>query len=144
MRKFAGIIVIIAVGLYFLTESMLDKSDPEPSVTDPKISANTTIIGQMFDKPEDEYFVLAYDSNSNLASFYNFLFMNFEDEEDNIKIYFVDLGMGFNSFALAEESNPKPRNAEEVKINEVALFRIKKGKVIDFFETAEDIRNALS
>jgi hypothetical protein len=137
------IIVALAAGLYFLTDRILENNEPGEPELSTRINYSTTIIGEMFSRPEREYFVLAYSSDSNLADFYHSLFANFERVEDNIKIYYIDLAMGFNSHVLSEESNPRPRNASEVKINEVALFRIRDGRVVSFYETLMDIRKAL-
>ena len=139
-----AIIVAIAVGLYFFTERVLQNqnNDAEPRVVN--ISYTNTIIGAIFDKPYDEYFVFAFSSEDDRANLFNSLFSNYEREEDGLKIYRVDLNDGFNAHVLSEESNPRPRNAREVQINEFALMRIRNGQVRAFYETVEDIENALS
>jgi len=138
------IIVTVAIGLYFLTENILNRNDEPESPREVAISYTNTIIGAIFDKPYDEYFVFAFSSEDDMADFYEALFRNYETREDALKIYRVDLNDGFSRHVLSEESNPRPTNASEVRINEVALIRFRDGRVRSFYETREDIENALN
>ena len=138
------IIILVAIGLYFLTDRVLsnqttDRPEPPPA----PISYTNTIVGRIFDKPYNEYFVFLYSSEDDRAGFFSGLFRNFNAEEDAIKIYYVDLNDGFNNHVLAEESNPRPRNVSEVQISDYALMRFRNGRVVAFYESVEDIENAL-
>ena len=139
------IIIAIAVGLYFLTERVLENRNNAQEETIPvAISYTNTIIGAIFDKPYDEYLVFAYSSEDDRVNLFNSLFRNYQGLEEGIQIYRVDLNDGFSSHALNEESNPNPTNASEVRINEFALIHFRNGRVRSFYETVEEIENALS
>jgi len=139
------VVILVAIGLYFLTDRILQNRTRDLPVPPPSpISYTNTIVGRIFDKPYEDYYVFLFSSADDRAPLFNGLLRNFDQEEEAIKIYFVDLSIGFNDHVLSEESNPNPRNAGEVQINEYALMRIRDGRVVAFHDTVEAIENALS
>ena len=139
-----GIIVLIAVGLYFITNLVAERKNKAEELPEPEISYVDVVLGEMFDKPMDEYYVFAFsvlDSKAN--KFFN-LMSNYEKTDDPTWVYFADLNLIFNRFASSEESNPKPTHPTEIRINEVALFHIKGGKVHKFYEDITEIEKVLS
>lgn len=137
------VIVIIAVGLYFLTEFALNKKN-KPTITEPAISYSETIIGEMFDKPDHEYYIFAYSSDDDNAGQYQALISTYQAKEVALPLYYIDLSKKFNSGALNEIVNKKPTKASEVAINEVALILIKNGKVTKYFETIAEFEKTLN
>ena len=139
------IVILVAIGLYFLTDRVLkNRTNEIPTPFPSPISYTNTIVGRIFDKPYDEYYVFLFSSENDRAALFSGLLRNFDREEEAIKIYFVDLNIGFNDHVLNEESNPNPTTVDEIKINEYALMRIRNGRVVAFHETVEAIENALS
>ena len=138
------IIVVLAAGLYFVTEFAVNRRNTEETLPEPDISFVDTIIGDMFDKPFDEYYVFAFSVRHPSANRFFNLMTRYEQTEDAKWVYFADLNLVFNNFALAEESNPRPTHPTEVRVNEVGLFHIRDGKVHRFYETIEEIEKALS
>jgi len=139
------IIVVLAAGLYFLTEGALQRQkNKDEELPEAVINLNETIIGQMFNKPVKEYYVFAFSNDDDNSMRYNALIGTHERKDDSIPIYFIDLSIGFNSFALNETANPNPRNATEVAINEKALFLIRDGRVVNFYDDIDDIQKTLS
>lgn len=138
-----AIIIVLVVGVYFLTEASLKKKNnsKEDSV---EISYSEILIGTAFDMPEKKYYVLAYKFDSDDASIYEKLYDKYNEKDDSITIYKIDLSKGFNSKALSEESNKKPTDSTSLKINESALILIKDGKVSKYIETLKDIKEALN
>lgn len=138
-----AIIIVLVVGVYFLTEASLKKKNnsKEDSV---EISYSEILIGTAFDMPEKKYYVLAYKFDSDDASIYEKLYDKYNEKDDSITIYKIDLSKGFNSKALSEESNKKPTDSTSLKINENALILIKDGKVSKYIETLKDIKEALN
>jgi len=138
-----ALIVLVAVGLYFITEFAGSRRNKEEELPEPDISFVDTILGDMFDKPQDEYLVFAFSVNDSRAMRFFNLMSAYERSDDALWVYFADLNLVFNSFALSEESNPRPTHPTEVRINEVALFHIRDGKVHRFYETIEEIESVL-
>ena len=136
-------IVIIVLGLYFLTDKVaLKDKDNETSSSDFDYSA--AIVGTMFNRPYSEYYVFLYDATDDNANQYQSLVSTYEAKEEAKKIYFVDLSKSFNSKYLSDKSNPNPTNPSEVQIKDSALVLIKNGKVANYYENVEDYEKVLS
>lgn len=136
------VVVLLAVGLYFLTDVVLDKK--ENSASEAVFNYDTCLIGNIFSRPYDEYYVFVYSSIDDDASTYDTLKTNYLKKDEAKKIYYVDLNNGFNSFAMSDSSNPKPTSALDVKINKSALMLIKNGKVSKYYENLEDYKKVLN
>lgn len=137
------IIIVVAVGLYFLADSSLSKKKSEER-TEATINYSEIMIGTMFSRPYSEYYVFAYKNDDENASKFDNLYTKYDDKEDNPKIYFIDLANSFNESVLSDVSNKKPVKAEDVKIKNYALILVKNGKVAKYYETVEEIEKALS
>ena len=135
-------IVGIALGLYFLTEKVVNKK--KHTLTDADFDYSYATVGTMFNRPYEEYYVFLYDSTDTNASSYESLVSKYDAKEDSIKIYTVDLSENLDKKYLASESNTKPSNPNEVKIKESALILIKNGKVEKYYENVEDYQKVLS
>ncbi len=147
IKKFIYILVgvaVVAVGLYFISTKLLIKDgviDNEVEHKDEEISYTTVLAGNVFNRPEENYYVLAYDADSSKASIYAAVLNTFNDPEG--KIYFMDLGLEANKPYVKEESNKKPINASELALKEPTLIKIKGGKVDKYLEDLEEIKKEL-
>lgn len=133
------VVVVIAVGLFFLTNYLNNKKTSNNT----KIDYDTSIVGNMFNRPYNEYYVFLYSSTDKNASTYKGLITSYKDKDDALKIYYVDMNDKFNAAYLSEASNKKPTDVNEVKIKESALILIKDGKVEKYYESLEDYKNTL-
>ena len=136
---FVPVVIAIAVGLFFLTNYLNNKK----ATSNINIDYDTCIVGNMFNRPYNEYYVFLYSSTDKNASTYKGLITSYKDKDDALKVYYVDMNDKFNSAYLSETSNKKPTESSEVKINESALILIKDGKVEKYYESLEDYKNAL-
>lgn len=133
------VVIVIAVLTFFLTNYLNNKKN----MSDVNIDYDTCIVGNMFNRPYDEYYVFLYSSTDNSASTYKGLITSYKDTDNAKKIYYVDLNDKFNAAYLGESSNKKPSDVSEVKIKESALILIKDGKVVNYYETLDDYKNVL-
>lgn len=139
------IIVLFTAGLYFLTDaSLAKKKNQNEEVSVAEISYDEITIGMMFSRPYNEYYIFAFKSDDKSANQYETLVSNYKSNEDAKKIYSIDLNLKFNSFVLSETVNKAPEKATDVKIKDKALFLIKNGKVLKYYETTSEIEKALS
>lgn len=134
-------VIIIALGMYFLTDKVLSKKNEKETIAEFNYSICT--IGTMFNRPYEEYYVFIYDSKDEKASAYAKLTADYETKDEALKIYTADLNNKFNSSFISDSSNPKPTNPTEVKIKNSALVHIKNGKVINYYETSDDYEKVL-
>lgn len=138
------VIIVISVGLYFLTDTSLNKKKTSEERPEATISYSEIIIGTMFSRPYSEYYVLAYKDDNENAKELDSLFTKYEENKDSLKIYYIDLANKFNESALSDKSNKNPEKATDVKIKDQALILIKNGKVSKYYEKISDIKKALS
>ena len=133
------VVIAIAVGLFFLTNYLNNKK----ATSNINIDYDTCIVGNMFNRPYNEYYVFLYSSLDSNASTYRGLITSYNEKEDSKKIYYVDLNDKFNKQYLSDSSNPNPSSVSEVKIKGSALVLIKDGKVVKYMEKLDDYKNTL-
>lgn len=136
------VVIALALGLYFLTDKVLSKDTT--SDTNADVDYTTCLIGNMFNRPYDEYYVFAFSSEDENASKYSSLISTYEKKDKALKIYKIDLDNNFNKSAVSDTSNKKPTNASDVKIKSSALIHIKNGKVVNYYESSSDYEKVLS
>lgn len=156
VKKFAIILVgvaIVALLLYLFSAKILikDKIKKEDSKTtvSETIQYSSVDVGNVFNRPYDEYYVMAYDPDSLKASIYAALLSNFskeqqkKKEEEKTKLYFLDLSNDINKAYVKEESNKNAKNAEELALKDPTLIKISKGKIEKYLENLEEIEKEL-
>lgn len=136
------LVILISLGLYFLTDHMLKKEDKNSAKTGTKINYDIATIGTMFNRIEDEYYVLIY-SKENDGSNLDSVLATYRSSDNYIKTYYIDLDKKINSYVLGDELVEKPKNTNDVKIKEATLYKIKDGKVINCYSGVDNIVNIL-
>lgn len=138
------IVVLVCVGLYFLTDTMIKRESNNNDNTTQKVEIDYDIatVGTMFNRIEEEYYVLMYSSenDSKLDSVLN----KYRSSDNYIKTYFIDLDKKVNSSVLGDELVKAPKNSKEVKVIGATLYKIKKGSVIKCYSGIDEITNVLS
>lgn len=112
-----------------------------------EIQYEEIIMGEIFNQPGDEYYVLAFDFTSNYASSYITYKDVFESDTENPKIYLVDMEKGFNKGFLAqegEEYEANPDNFDQLKVKNPSLLKISNHKVTERYEGKDAIEEFFS
>lgn len=136
-------VVIICVGVFFLTEKMIEKENSEAETKEEvKIDYDIATIGTMFNRIEEKYYVLIY-SNENNGKDLNSVLDSYRSSDNYVKTYYVDLDLKINSIAKSDKFVSEPTNSNEVKIKEATLFMIKNGKVTESITGVDNIKNVL-
>ena len=136
------VVVLICVGVYFLTDNMIKRESNSNNTTqEVEIDYDIATIGTMFNRVEEEYYVLMYSSedDSKLDSVLN----KYRSSDDYIKTYFVDLDKKVNSTVLGDKLVKDPKNSKEVKVKGATLYKIKNGSVVKCYSGIEEITNVL-
>lgn len=137
------IVVGISLGIYFLTDNMIKKENKSNDTkTETKIDYDIATIGTMFNRVEDEYYVLIY-SKENDGNNLDSVLATYRSSDNYIKTYYVDLDKKVNSFVLGEELNQKPSNSNDVKVKEATLYKINNAKVVKCYSGVDNIVNIL-
>ena len=87
------VVIAIAVGLFFLTNYLNNKK----ATSNINIDYDTCIVGNMFNRPYNEYYVFLYSSTDKNASTYKGLITSYKDKDDALKVYYVDMNDKFNN-----------------------------------------------
>lgn len=149
-----AIVVVAVIGVYFFTSKFVTKessNDTESESTAGVVNYNIAIVGNMLNKPEDEYYVFVYDYESENTDMYvamNAISNYLSSGEDNLlKVYNVELDNYLNkSYKVqeGEKSNPKAKKIADFKFGDFTLIKVEKGKVEKYIENAEKIEKELT
>lgn len=146
IKKFILILLgvaAISVVLFFVTAKYLVKDayqdNKKSDVTD-TISYNMVDAGSVFNRPYDEYYVLAYDTESTDAIYYSSNASSFGAKN---KVYTMDLSVEVNKKYIKESGNSKAKNPSELSIVNPTLIHIKNGNIVNYYEGKEKIGSIL-
>ena len=138
-----GVIVIFLL-LYFVTSKTLsDSSTKSAESTKQTITYDTINVGNIFNRPYDEYYVLAYYFDGEEAYDYTTAVTSYTAESTSIKLYSLDLTAKVNNSHVGDKSNKNATNASEVQFNGPTLIKIVNGKISRYYDNKEDILEAL-
>ena len=118
---------------------MFEKGYEKPEAGSNEFTYNTAIIGTVFNRPENEYYV-SFDEEEGNTYFDTLLTMY----KGSLNIYKVNMTLGINASHKGEKGNSKATNPSELVINGPTLIRIKGGKIIKYLEDLEKIKEELS
>ncbi len=139
------IVILICVGIYFLTEKLVDKDlikKSDTSTATAEIDYDSAIVGTMFNRVEDEYYVILY-SKEDDGMKYDTLLNIYRSSENYIKTYYVNLDLKINNGALKDTLNKTPKNSKEVSVTGPTLYKIKDGKVTECYSDFDSIKSIL-
>ena len=139
----AGVIVIVLL-LYFITnKSLSNTSSGNDESTKQSITYDTINVGNIFNRPYDEYYVLAYYFEGDDAYEYTTAVTGYNSDSKSIKLYSLDLTSKVNNSHVGDKSNKTATNASEIEFNGPTLIKIVKGKISRYYDSKEDILEAL-
>ena len=109
------------------------------SITEKKFSYEKIMIGNVFNRDEKNYLVL-FDNYKNykVNSYINNLIKNSDET-----VYKVDMSLSENASHISDESNKNATSSEELRINDVTLIKISKGKIVKYLTGSEEIESYL-
>ena len=148
--KFIIIIVVVVslvVGIYFFTKKFVTKDEEKKETQEitGTVNYNVTIIGELLNRPYNEYYAIIYDSTSNDAGKYQGIYSKFTTgEKSTTKMYYIDLSNKLNKdYYSEEETNPKAKSIKELKLGDFTLIKVKDGKIIKYLEDEEEVKKEL-
>ena len=146
IKKFIIILVgvsLVAFLLYFVSNKyLIGDGRKNDTTTTEEISYSTVTVGNVFNRPYDEYYVLAYDAESVESDYYYSLINSFDTKKG--KMFFLNLALEVNKKALGETSNKNAKSPNELKLKEPTLIKIKNGVITKYLETREEIDKEIS
>ena len=153
IRNFIIIVLILAVivvGIYGLTKLFEKEEEYVYESVAGEINYNKLIVGNILNRPYDEYYVMVYDGDTRAALKYGTLIENYmtkKDDKGYIKIYYCDLNNELNKpyYNVGDDnkSNPKAKKISELDFGDLTLLHIKKGKITEYIEDYKTIQDKL-
>lgn len=145
IKKFIIILIgvaLVSVILYFVSAKYVLKDnfqgDKNDTPVEENISYDRVDAGNVFNRPYEEYYVLAYDPSSLEASVYASLLKIDKDK----KVYFLNLALDVNKGYIGE-GNKNATNPSELSLKEPTLIKIENGTITKYLETLEAIEKEL-
>lgn len=137
------IVLLVCVGIYFLTDTMLKKESlANEEIKNVEINYDIATVGTMFNRIEEEYYVLLY-SNETDGNELNSYLASYRSSDNYVKTYFIDLDKKVNSYVLGDKLIKEPKNSNEVKVKGATLYKIVGGKVVECIVGSEEIITVL-
>ena len=147
------VVALIVAGLYlitraFVTKDLFKKKAEEVEVVTPgTISYDTIVMGQIFQMDQySEYYVVIYNS-TDTENAYNMedLVIDYYAKDKHLHVYTVDLdNETFNGqYYDPENVNVNAQTLAEMKVGDITLLHIKKGKVVDYIVDYAKMKKAL-
>lgn len=143
------IVILGALGIIYLftvlakNNGLFDEGYNKPEVDVPSISYENISGGTLFDRDEDEYYVLIIDTESHEYINLSTVVSSYLDKDEHLPVYVVDLNNSFNSYIKSDEDNESAQMSSELQVKEFALIKIEDGKNVDYLNTVEDIESEL-
>lgn len=137
-----GSIIFVVLAIYIISNLANKKNDYHyTDVKEGEINNDIVTVGTMFNRPEGEYYVIAYDEEdvdsvlyeSTLAKYNNYFSIGFK----KMKVYYCDTTNKLNEAYVAQEgenSNPKAKTIDELKLGKFTFLKISNGKIVKYIE----------
>lgn len=143
-----GVLTIVVLVIYLLTLGaqkigLFDEGYTKPEISAAVISYDTIMAGSLFNKTENEYYVLAADFSDNQNLHLSSIGASYSKKENHLPIYSLDLNNHFNKGIVGDTSNPSAQTVKEIKISEPTLIYIKNGKNYRYIVGIDNIKNEL-
>lgn len=137
------IVILVCVGIYFLTNKMIEKENKKSETTEEvNINYDIATVGTMFNRIEDEYYVLLYSSEDD-GNDLDSILTTYRSSDNYIKTYYIDLDLKINNSVLGDKLVKEPKNSKEVKVNGATLYKIKNGSVVKCISGIDEITSIL-
>lgn len=145
IKKFIYILVgvaLVAVLLYWISAKYLIKDnfqDKDTSINE-EINYDAINVGNLFNRPYEEYYVLAYDTTTSDAVYPSALKENYKGDK---KIYTIDLSLDVNKNYISDSGNSNATKISELALVNPTLIKIHNGAINEYYEGIDKIESVL-
>lgn len=149
--KILGVLIILVLVVYFFTRVFVSKDLFNKKEEDAPIAGEVNyslvpLIGNMLNKSDEEYYVFIYSSEDLIASYYRSIANLYSRNEKPLPIYTADLENELNKKYIAEDKsnlNVTKETINNFRVKDVALLKIKNGRITKTLEKEEEIAKEL-
>lgn len=142
------ILSVIFVVFYFITVKFAHPKKVDEVTTPAQIDSNKITLGNLLDRPENEYYVLVtkeslYDSSANYTKIYDNYINDYQKDENALKIYRVNLDDALNKKYVSDKLNITD-DLSTLTLNDEVLFKINNKKIEKYYVGNSKIVDKLS
>lgn len=145
IRNFLIVILVVLLcvgGIYLATRLFVTKdlgknndNQTQEETVSGTINYETAIMGTILNKADKEYYVAIYDQSDKGKYFADMLTLMFAyaEKENSLPVYTVDLANKLNAdYYDPENVNVKATSVKDMKVGDITLLRVKKGKITKY------------
>ena len=153
MTKFVIVLLVVLIcvgGIYLLTRAFVTKdlfNNNTQETSTGKVNYKSVIVGNILNRPYDEYYVIVYNTTSEVASDISTILTDFDNRTDDAKLhmYIVDLNNKLNAdYYNPEKENKKATDVSSFMFGDKTLLKIKGGKVEKYITDLTKIKEELN
>lgn len=144
------VIIVVIIGIVYAATELIKKDNDSNLVNEnaiAEINYSKVTVGTMLNRPYNKYYVLIYNANDEKAVLYSTIMTKYMEKENSKKIYFCDLNSKLNAdyYNINDnnKSNPNAKNVEDFNFGDLTLIKIENGKIVQYVEDLETIREIL-
>lgn len=142
-----AILLIVFILSYFLIGFFytgdIKFGEDEETQEEVNIDNDTIMLGQMFDQPKEEYYVLIYDV-SDTKSFIKTWLSSYQGKDDAVTVYTVDSTKKFNAnYLVTEGSNKSATSLADLKVIAPTMIKISNKQITEYVEGEDEIISKL-
>lgn len=138
------VIIVLLIPLYFITNLVIknEKKETVTNNTPVEIQNEKILVGQLLNRSEDEYYVIAYKKDNKMISLFNNYINDYKNKENNLTFYKIDLDDGLNKGYISDTENISD-NLKDLKISDTTLFIIKNKQIDSYYVGNNEVLNYL-
>lgn len=145
MIKIVGIIALIFAAFYLvfaIYNGEISFGKDKETKKDVEIQNQEILAGSIFNRIENEYYVLMYDFDGDFSIKCNTIYNLYLQKGTLDKMYLVNLGSAFNKKYVADNVNSvNVSSIENLKVVNPTLLKISNGKVVESLTGIDAINN---
>lgn len=134
------ILVYFFIGVFYTKEINFNNKNNNNDNDTIDIDNSMITLGQLFDQPQNEYYVLIYDINDKKSVIPTWL--SIFESKNNTTIYRIDSKNKFNSkYLTTDDGNNNVSSYSNLKVKSPTLIKINNKTVSNYIEGEENIKN---
>lgn len=137
-------IIIVVLAVYGISKLFVkENTDTTDDDVAGVINYDVVTVGTMLNKPDKDYYVIAYDSESPKAVLYASIVNLYLAKEKSLNVYYLDLGNKLNSNYISKDgkTNPKAKKIEDLLLGDLTLIKVKNSKITKYIEELDTIKS---
>ena len=146
LKNITGILVFLGIAylcVWGMTKlGLFEKGYTAPEKEAATIDTDYITVGSVFNRKDNTYYVI-FDNYQDSYVKDNYIDTLLKSKS-NMKVYKVDMGQNENKKFISEEENPKATNPSELKIKDITLIKIVKGKIDKYISGSDAIEAYLN